>query len=115
MGLLPPRAANSLLARAITVLPSTRPMISGRMYWTAAAWCRPRAPEMSRRKQAMQKPMLAGFPNSTSPAEMMPIPRPARIMVVRSFFKFIGFPSLSFNIPRKKVDLQSYLLIYAIN
>ena len=43
-------------------LPSTKPMISGRTYWTLAAECRPRAPEISRRKQAMQNPMLEGFP-----------------------------------------------------
>ena len=38
------------------------PMISGRMYCTLAALCSPKAPAMSRSKQAMQKPMFFGFP-----------------------------------------------------
>ena len=70
MGEEPPRGLNSFRRKAITVEPRTRPMISGRMYWTMpvptsaskpARW-KFRAPAMSRRKQAMQKPMLAGLP-----------------------------------------------------
>ncbi len=37
-------------------------MISGRMYCTTAARCSPTPPAMSRRKQAMQKPMFSGLP-----------------------------------------------------
>ena len=42
------------------------PMISGRIYCTMAARCRPSPPAMSRSKQATQMPMLAGLPNFCS-------------------------------------------------
>lgn len=62
----PPRGRNSFFTAETMSAPSTRPMISGRMYWTTAAWCIPTAPAVSRMKQAMQKPMFLGFPNQTS-------------------------------------------------
>ena len=82
----PPFPRNSFLHRAMINAPSTSPMISGRTYCTAAALCSPSAPEVSRRKQAMQKPMLLGFPNSTSSEEITPMMHPAMTMVVFSFF-----------------------------
>ena len=88
-GALPPRAENSFLQSAIRKLPSTRPMISGRMYCTAAAECRPSPPAVSRRKHAMQKPMFFGLPNSTSSEAITPITRPARIMFLFSCFSVI--------------------------
>ncbi len=59
-------------------------MISGRMYWTMpvptsaskpARW-RFSAPAMSRRKQAMQKPMLSGLPRYVSSTAAAPAASP---------------------------------------
>ena len=86
MGALPPLEANSLLRRAMQKLPRMMPMISGRIYWTGAALCRPSAPAVSRIKQAMQKPMLTGFPRSTSTEAITPMTAPAAMMVVFSLF-----------------------------
>ncbi|MBR5217592.1 MAG: chloride channel protein, partial [Oscillospiraceae bacterium] len=47
------------------------PTISGRMYCTLAALCSPSAPAMSRSKQAMQKPILAGLPSFCSSSAAM--------------------------------------------
>ena len=79
MGEEPPRTLNSLPARAMIMAPSTRPMISGRMYCTMAARCIPTPPAMSRRKQAIQKPIFTGLPRATSTTEAMPTTSPARI------------------------------------
>ena len=93
-GELPPRGENSLRSSAMRKLPSTSPRISGRIYCTAPAVCSPSAPEMSRRKQAMQKPMFTGFPNSTSSEAMTPMAMPASTMPVFSrcfIIKFLSF------------------------
>ena len=69
--------------------PSTRPMISGRMYCTTPAWCIPRLPAVSRRKQAMQKPMFLGLPKCTSTTAITPMMSPVRIIhIVFLFFTF---------------------------
>ena len=81
----PPRGRNSFFTAETMSAPSTRPMISGRMYWTTAAWCIPTAPAVSRMKQAMQKPMFLGFPSQTSAAAMTPMATPARMMLRFSF------------------------------
>ena len=65
--------------------PSTRPMISGRTYCTLAALCRPTAPAISRSKQAMQKPMLAGFPSLVSTRAATPTRTPAMMTSQFSF------------------------------
>ena len=54
-----------------------KPAISGRRYWTIAARCSPKAPAMSRVKQATQKPMLPGLPNFTRKAAITPKTSPA--------------------------------------
>ena len=72
----PALARNSFAARAAAMAPSTMPMISGRTYWTAAALCSPAAPAMSRRKQAMQKPMFFGFPAAVRTRAAMPTAAP---------------------------------------
>ena len=72
----PALARNSLAARAATVAPRTMPTISGRMYCTFAALWSPRAPAMSRRKQAMQKPMFFGLPEAVSTRAAMPTATP---------------------------------------
>ena len=72
----PALARNSFAARAAAMAPSTMPMISGRTYWTAAALCSPAAPAMSRRKQAMQKPMFLGFPAAVRTRAAMPTAAP---------------------------------------
>ena len=84
----PALAFHSLEASAIRKLPSTRPMISGRTYWTLAAECRPTAPAMSRSKHAMQKPMLAGLPSAVSTSAAMPMTTPVRMTNRFSFFMF---------------------------
>ena len=93
MGALPPRGENSLKARAMIVLPRIRPMISGRMYWTAAAESRPRAPTVSRMKQAMQKPMLPGFPRKTRSDAMTPMTAPPQMIATLSLPWFMALPS----------------------
>ena len=82
----PARALNSPPARAITAAPTTSPMISGRMYWTFAALWSPRAPEMSRRKQAMQKPMLPGLPSMVSSRAASPTTAPVQTTSQLIFF-----------------------------
>ena len=86
MGALPPLGRNSPLARAKSRLPRTSPMISGRMYWTLAAEWSPSAPAVSRRKQAMQKPIFTGLPRSTRRAARTPMRAPAARIVIFSFF-----------------------------
>ena len=99
----PPFALNSPFTRAMTMAPSTRPMISGRMYWTFAAPCRPRPPAMSRSKQAMQKPMFAGLPKALSAKAAMPTATPAS---TTNQFTFFIVPSnnrsIRFSIPYYK-------------
>ena len=51
--------------------------ISGRMYCTTGARWNPRAPAMSRVKQATQKPMLPGLPSWTRATAMRPMSPPA--------------------------------------
>lgn len=76
-GEAPAFARNSLAARAAAAAPTTMPMISGRMYCTLAALWSPRAPAMSRRKQAMQKPMFLGLPEAVRIRAAMPTATPA--------------------------------------
>ena len=80
IGELPPRGENSFLPRLSRKLPRMIPMISGRRYCTAPARCRPSAPAVSRMKHAMQNPMFAGFPSSTSTTAITPITAPAMII-----------------------------------
>ena len=61
-GELPPLALNSFLATAIIKLPKIKPIISGRIYWTVAVECKPKPPAVSRKKQAIQKPIFIGLP-----------------------------------------------------
>ena len=82
----PALARNSLVATDMTNAPSTRPMISGRTYCTLAAPCIPTAPVMSRRKQAMQKPMLAGLPRWVSTTAARPTTAPAMTTIQLTFF-----------------------------
>ena len=84
----PALAFHSFVAMAIRKLPRTRPMISGRTYCTLAAECRPTAPAISRSKQAMQKPMLAGLPSAVSTSAAMPMTTPVRMTNRFSFFMF---------------------------
>ena len=85
----PARGRNSPVIRAATSEPSTKPMISGRRYWTTSARCRPSAPAMSRSKQATQIPMLAGLPSFCSTAASTPMTAPTAMMphlVAKTFF-----------------------------
>ena len=93
-GALPPLAENSPLNRAMPKLPSTRPMISGRIYCTAAARCRPRPPAVSRRKQAMQKPMFVGLPSAVKMSAARPTAAPAIMTPRCTFFIFSNSPFL---------------------
>ena len=73
--------------------PNTIPMISGRRYCTLAAWCKPIAPAKSRKKQAIQNPMLAGFPILVRINAARPVAKPAsRILAsVNLLFMFFSF------------------------
>ena len=82
----PALARNSLVATDMTNAPNTRPMISGRTYCTLAALCIPTAPEMSRRKQAIQNPMLAGLPRWVSTTAARPTTAPAMTTTQLTFF-----------------------------
>ena len=82
----PALARNSLVATDMMNAPSTRPMISGRTYCTLAAPCIPTAPVMSRRKQAMQNPMLAGLPRWVSTTAARPTTAPAMTTTQLTFF-----------------------------
>ena len=74
----PPRERNSRKAREEAKAPSTKPMISGLMYWTTLAWCSPMPPAMSRMKQATHMPMLGGFPHTVIMAARAPKASPAK-------------------------------------
>ena len=82
-GAEPPLVRNSLKAKAAMKLPSTSPSISGRMYCTTSARCKPSAPVISLRKQAAQKPMLAGLPHLTSNEARTPKTSPEKINNIR--------------------------------
>ena len=92
----PPRPLNSFAATAAMSEPSRMPTISGRKYCTTSAPCRPRAPAVSRRKQAMQKPMLPGLPCAPKTSAAMPITSPVtRIsQLFLNQLLFTIFPSL---------------------
>ena len=49
------------------------------------------APEVSRRKQAMQKPIFAGFPKYTRATAMIPMMTPAPMIMGVSFFDNVSF------------------------
>ena len=89
----PPRGENSPLAMESPIAPRISPMISGRIYCTASALCKPKPPAVSRIKQARQNPIFAGFPMSTSATEIIPMIPPAMAMLIRSALKFILPPS----------------------
>ena len=72
----------SFVATEIMNAPSTRPMISGLAYCTTSAWCMPRAPAVSRIKQAIQNAMLAGLPNQARQAAIRPQTTPAKASFV---------------------------------
>ena len=82
----PPLARNSPFTKAMIMAPRTRPMISGRMYWTTAAEWSPSVPAISRSKQAMQKPMFAGFPKALRARAAMPTATPDRTTIQLTFF-----------------------------
>ena len=94
----PARALNSLPATLMRNAPSTRPMISGRTYCTLAALCRPQAPAVSRRKQAMQKPILAGLPIAVRMRAARPTATPARTTPQWIFFIFSPLLVLSLSL-----------------
>ena len=81
-----PALARNSRATAMIKAPSTRPTISGRTYCTLSAPCIPKAPVMSRRKQAMQKPMLAGLPKAVSSTAASPTAPPAKTTNQFTFF-----------------------------
>jgi len=83
MGAEPARGLNSRKRRAAIREPRTKAMISGRMYWTVATRWRPRAPAMSRSKQATQIPMLVGLPARWRSGARRPMTAPARRMPQR--------------------------------
>ena len=85
-GELPPFGENSPCRYAAPSAPSTRPLISGRIYCTALAACSPRPPAVSRKKQAIHRPMLAGLPKNTNIAAIRPITAPVATIVTCSFF-----------------------------
>ena len=85
-GALPPRGLNSFAATAAIIAPMTSPTISGRRYCTTAALCSLAAPAMSRKKQAMQNPILPGLPSRVSTTAAAPTAQPVRTMP-RYFFK----------------------------
>jgi len=61
-GAEPPLTTNSLRINEMTNTPNIKPGISGLMYCPLAKPWNPRAPEMSRRNQAVQNPRLKGLP-----------------------------------------------------
>ena len=103
----PPTGRNSLRAAESANAPSTRPMISGRTYCTMpvpvsalspAVW-NFNAPAMSRRKQAMQKPMFFGLPNAVSRTAAAPTIRPVTMisqyrLTKDSFFSIVSSQNL---------------------
>jgi chromate transport protein ChrA len=81
IGADPRRGLNSLKRYAATKDPKTKPTISGRIYCTTGAWCKPRAPVISRRKQATQMPILGGFPQNCSNGAKIPMTIPTPIIL----------------------------------
>ena len=73
-------AISSFLEKAMILAPRTRPIISGRIYWTIAALCSFKAPAVSLIKHAIQKPMFAGFPNFTNNTAITPMMAPVIMM-----------------------------------
>ena len=88
-GAEPARARNSRPASAVSMAPSTSPTISGRRYCTFSALCRPSPPAMSRRKHAIQKPMLAGLPAavrmSAARPTITPVPATRYLLLLITF------------------------------
>jgi len=85
------------LASVRAKAPRITPMTSGRAYCSRVLWCRPRAPAMSRMKQAAHMPMLPGFPSavSVSAATAMRAPVRERAMSCEYFVLLLFFTSLS--------------------
>ena len=88
-GAEPPLAALSPRNQDNKKAPNTNPIISGRMYCTGAALCRPKPPTESRMKQAIQKPIFCGFPASTNKLAIAPIINPAIIILCFSLITLI--------------------------
>ena len=59
------------------------------------ARCSPKAPAISRIKQAIQKPIFGGFPQLTIRAPRMPKISPATMIKILLPFKIISFPDYS--------------------
>ena len=108
----PPTGRNSLRTSESANAPSTRPMISGRMYCTMpvpvsavspAVW-NLSAPAMSRRKQAMQKPMFCGLPYAVSSTAAAPTIRP--VSTISPYrLKNVSFFSIKDDLPKRCVRM----------
>ena len=90
-GAEPPRGLNSFFMNAIANAPAISPMTSGRIYCTTAALCNFNEPAMSRKKQAIQKPIFPGFPNLTNTTAAIPINAPVNATMKCFFIPFLRF------------------------
>ena len=88
----PPRTLNSFPQTDIINAPRISPIISGRTYCTTGAVWSLRAPVVSLKKQAIQKPMLAGLPYLTRSTAAAPTTSP--VMIIRVLFSFFIVSSL---------------------
>ena len=88
----PPRTLNSFPQTDIINAPRISPIISGRAYCTTGAVWSLRAPVVSLKKQAIQKPMLAGLPYLTRSTAAAPTTSP--VMIIRVLFSFFIVSSL---------------------
>src|SRR5699024_3877522 len=86
----PPLDSNSLFFNDSKNAPNTRPIISGLMYCTTSALCNPIPPAVSRKKQAIQKPMFPRFPKCTSRTDIIPTNPPP---IIIPLFPFINLSS----------------------
>lgn len=89
MGEEPPLGLNSLKSSAAINAPRTKPMISGRIYWTSAARWSPSAPAISLSMQATQIPMLPGLPHFCKSGAKTPTKTPAETIPQRDAKKFL--------------------------
>ena len=84
-------------------------MISGRTYCTFAALCSPTAPAISRSKQAIQKPMLPGFPSAVSASAASPTATPGGkdkpVLFFHVVFSFLRYSDMRIAQENKKVNL----------
>ena len=91
--------ANSFVQKRLAKKPpSTSPMSSGRRYCSVWTLWKPNAPLVSRRKQAAQMPILAGFPAYAKKAATMPSTAPEMIkyrVVIESPLFSVNQPDFS--------------------